>query len=76
MGLGIYPEVGLLEARRRAFVNRELLHSETPIDPQAKKQGDKDINYSAASDRVVYHEAHCKRVRPSRAYKLNSQPTF
>lgn len=41
--IGVYPEVSLLEARKRAFNARELLQSNPPIDPQAKKEQEKDL---------------------------------
>lgn len=43
MAIGLYPVVSLLEARKRAFNARELLQSLPPIDPQAKKEQEKDL---------------------------------
>lgn len=43
MALGVYPQVTLLEARKRAFNARELLQSNPPVDPQAKKEIEKEI---------------------------------
>ncbi|MDP3088976.1 MAG: hypothetical protein Q8M99_12415 [Methylotenera sp.] len=43
MALGLYPAVSLLDARKRAFSARELLQSLPPIDPQAKKEQEKDL---------------------------------
>lgn len=43
MALGLYPAVSLLDARKRAFNARELLQSLPPIDPQAKKEQEKDL---------------------------------
>ncbi len=44
MALGLYPVISLLEARKRAFNARELLHSLPPIDPQAKKEQEKELS--------------------------------
>ena len=43
MALGLYPEVSLLEARKRSFNARELLQSQPPVDPQEKKAQEKDL---------------------------------
>lgn len=43
LALGLYPEVSLLEARKRAFKSRELLQSQPPVDPQEKKALEKDL---------------------------------
>ena len=43
MAIGRYPEVSLLDARKRAFNARELLNSDPPIDPKEKKQQAKEL---------------------------------
>lgn len=43
MALGLYPEVSLLEACKRAFNARELAQSQPPVDPQEKKAHEKDL---------------------------------
>ncbi len=43
ISFGTYPEVSLLDARRRAFQCREQLQSDPPIDPQAKKQEAREL---------------------------------
>ena len=43
MALGLYPELSLLEARKRSFNSIELLQSQPPVDPQEKKAQEKDI---------------------------------
>lgn len=43
MAIGVYPAVSLLDARKRAFNARELLQSLPPIDPQAKKEQERDL---------------------------------
>lgn len=44
ISFGTYPEVSLLEARRRAFHCREQLQSNPPIDPQLVKQEAKKLS--------------------------------
>lgn len=43
ISFGTYPEVSLLEARRRAFQCREQLQSDPPIDPQVRKQETREL---------------------------------
>lgn len=44
LSFGTYPEVSLLEARRRAFQCREQLQCDPPVDPQARKQEAKSLS--------------------------------
>ena len=44
ISLGTYPEISLLEARRRSFECREYLQRDPPIDPQSVKQEAKKLS--------------------------------
>ena len=67
LAIGTYPEVSLIEARKRAFQCREQLQSEPPIDPQAKKQEAKELQLEVKANTFAlwsekWHKHWCTSV--------------
>ncbi len=71
MGLGVYPDVGIKEARERAAEARKQLRD--GIDPIAKRKADKEITWLASVKHISFDEAARRYIETQRAGWKNAK---